>query len=170
MIRASICLLFTSNPYVKIPVLKDNLELCNVYPPNYAGTCYDGLGLNIGTGCNFSKFPVDYSIMYGSNINNECGVPRKSYIVFRNTNFSNFKNKCIAFSKPVKQLDYVVKNNAKIWGSTVSFHTPFMVSITYASSLCQTVRVYGASLNNLHSDEYGMLKSAFADGHLLPVC
>ena len=116
------------------------------------------------------KFKVDYSIMYVSIISSTCDKPTKSFITFKNTNFSTIDNMCIAFSRPIKQLDLVKKNNAKIWGTTVSPHTQFMVAITYASVLCQTVRVYGASLSNLHSDEYGMVKSAFADGKILPVC
>ena len=170
MIRhSSVCLLLNHNPYVYFN-LKEYTEICNVYPPNYTGACYDGNGINFGTGCHLPKFKVDYSIMYGSSITSSCHKPTKSYITFNNTNFSKIENVCIAFSRPIKQLDLVKKNNAKIWGNYVSPHTPFMVAITYASALCQTVRVYGASLSNLHSDEYGMVKSAFADGKILPVC
>ncbi len=57
-----------------------------------------------------------------------------------------------------------------MWGTQISSHTKFMVAIAYAISICDIVRVYGASLKTLHSDEYGMITSAFADGKILPVC
>jgi len=170
MIRPSnICLLLTHNPYVSFH-LKEYTETCNVYAPNYTGVCYDGNGINFGTGCHLPKFKVDYSIMYGSSITSTCGKPTKSYIVFNNTNFSTVGNTCIAFSRPIDSLNFVKKSNAAMWGTQISSHTQFMVAIAYAISICDTVRVYGASLKTLHSDEYGMITSAFADGKILPVC